>query len=318
MDTTTHVTIGIGLAGLSFFDPTVAGNPELTMGILACTIIGSNAPDIDCLYKLKGNETYVQHHRGLSHSLPVIMLLATIIATIMTLFYSGSYFFTFFTWSLVAVVLHVIVDICNIYGTQALRPFTKKWLALNVLPIFDPTIMILHIVGFIAWAIGFPQALTFAFIYLLISCYVLLRIVKARNIVNALKHNSKNGETYTLIPTFSLNSWTVIASGEENYRLGKYEKETINWLKTIEKTSDENQIIKAAKQNHFIHHLLQYSPYLHAKIVKIKEGYEVHWFDLRYQSRIDEPFVAIIYLDQQLNLIKSYVKRGLISVPEKI
>lgn len=41
---------------------------------------------------------------------------------------------------ILAVALHVFVDIFNAYGTQAIRPFSRKWVALGVIDTFDPII----------------------------------------------------------------------------------------------------------------------------------------------------------------------------------
>ena len=51
-----------------------------------------------------------------------------------------------------AVFLHVFVDIFNSYGTQALRPFSNKWVAIGVINTFDPIIFILHAIAIIIWA----------------------------------------------------------------------------------------------------------------------------------------------------------------------
>ncbi|RXI98374.1 metal-dependent hydrolase [Anaerobacillus alkaliphilus] len=316
MDTTTHVTTGISLAGLSFLDPTIASHPDLVVGVLLCTVIGSNAPDIDFLFKYKGNETYVQEHRGISHSIPAVLLLSFLLSLLVSLFYGGSFFFTLFLWTLISVIIHVLSDICNIYGTQAFRPFTKKWIALNILPIFDPVVMTLQVIGIVLWINGVQPGYTFSFVFLFILSYISLRFFMAQKVLKAV--DAKKNEVYTILPSFSVFSWTVIASCENHYRLGKYKRGKVSWSKVLDKNCGDNQIIKAAMKNRFVHQLLQYSPYLHAKIVKKHDGYEVHWFDLRYQSRIDEPFVAIIQLDHKLNLVKSYVKRGLISIPERV
>lgn len=92
MDTLSHITTGIGLAGLAFLDPTIANQPELFPAILTCTILGSNAPDIDFLLKLKGNETYVNNHRGLSPLYP-------------SYFFGHSLLLLFAHYSLIALIL---------------------------------------------------------------------------------------------------------------------------------------------------------------------------------------------------------------------
>ena len=57
-------------------------------------------------------------------------------------------------WTFLAVFLHVFVDIFNSYGTQALRPFSNKWVAIGVINTFDPIIFILHAIALIIWGMG--------------------------------------------------------------------------------------------------------------------------------------------------------------------
>ncbi len=318
MDTSTHVITGVGLVGLSFIDPTMANHPELFTSMLFCTIVGSNAPDVDFLYKYKGNDTYVKMHRGMSHSLIAQVFLALSIACIATLANGGLFFTTFFFWTLLAVIIHVLFDICNIYGTQAFRPITHKWFALNILPIFDPFIMIVHIVGIALWLVGFHSGTVFLVIYLAILLYILLRFKVYQNVLKQITRESEPGATYTLIPTFRLNHWGVIASYNQQYKLGKFEKNRFVWSKVLMKASEKNEIIRASRKHSFVHYLMLHSTHLHANIINHKDGYEVHWFDLRYQSKMDEPFIAIIKLDKKLNLVDSNVKRGLIPAPEKV
>lgn len=316
MDTSTHVLTGVGLAGLSFLDPTIASYPELLPAIFFCTITGSNAPDVDIVYKYKGNHIDLQKHRGMSHSLYAQMLLTIMIAGVATIGNGGLFYWTFFMWTLLAVCLHVFFDILNIYGTQAFRPFTQKWFALNLLPIFDPFITALHIGGILFWLTGFPPGTIFLLVYITIFIYIMLRYMLQRNAKKELLLLQESGVNYTLLPTSSMIRWGIVASFQHHYKLGKYENNRIVWSKVLMKTSEKNEIIAASIKHEFIDFLRKHTNYLHAKVINQKDGYEVLWFDLRYQSKIDEPFVAIVKLDKKLNLIHCKVKRGFISAPE--
>ncbi|RFB09664.1 metal-dependent hydrolase [Bacillus sp. HNG] len=316
MDTATHVMTGVGLAGLSFLDPTMANHPELLSSMLFCTIVGSNAPDIDIIHKWKGNDIYVQKHRGFSHSIPAQAMLIFCIAGSATMVNGGLYFSTFLLWTCLAVLLHVISDIFNIYGTQALRPLRNTWIALNILPIFDPFIMSLHLLGTFLWLSGLSSGIVFSYMYILIFIYVLLRYVIQRKIKRKLLSKRDSGVTYTLIPMFRVDHWGIIASLDDRYKLGKYENGCIIWSKDIMKADEKSNIIRASKKNTFVHFIKKQSDCIHAKIIEKMDGYEVHWYDLRYQSRIDEPYVAIIKLDQKLNFVNSEIKRGFIRPTE--
>lgn len=317
MDTSTHIMTGVGLTGLSFLDPTIANHRELLAPMLFCTIVGSNAPDVDFLFKYKGNETYVKKHRGISHSLYSQGLLSFLVAAVATLGTGGSYFLTFLLWSFIAVFVHVLFDSCNIYGTQAFRPFSKRWIALNILPIFDPFIMLLFVVGLILWITGLHSGMIFSIVYSLVIVYIVSRYFIHQRVLKHLYRQGEVGVTYTLLPTFRINSWVVIANQNQQYKLGKYENNQVVWSKVLKKEREENKIIQASSSHSFINYLMHHSPFMHARMIQNEEGYEVHWFDLRYQWKIDEPFIAIIKLDKKLNFIHSDVKRGLLTAPEK-
>ena len=74
MDTGTHIVMGIALGGLAFADPVVANSTITTTAVIAGTIIGSQAPDIDTVLKLRNNAVYIRHHRGITHSIPAVIL----------------------------------------------------------------------------------------------------------------------------------------------------------------------------------------------------------------------------------------------------
>ncbi|KHF29410.1 hypothetical protein LR68_01771 [Anoxybacillus sp. BCO1] len=61
MDTGTHVLMGFALGGLATFDPAIANDPTLAHAVLIGTLVGSQAPDIDTVFKLKNKrEIYSQ------------------------------------------------------------------------------------------------------------------------------------------------------------------------------------------------------------------------------------------------------------------
>lgn len=147
MDTTTHIVMGISLGGLATIDPVVASNPVMPGAVMACAIIGSQAPDFDTILKLRNNAVYIRNHRGLTHSIPAVLIWTLLISGVISLMVSGSDWLHLLLWTFIAVFLHVFVDIFNAYGTQALRPFSNRWIALGVINIFDPFIFTAHLIA---------------------------------------------------------------------------------------------------------------------------------------------------------------------------
>ena len=94
LDTGTHFVVGIGLAGLSTIDPSVAGDSHTFTAVLIGTIAASQAPDLDTLYRLKSNADYIRNHRGWSHSLPAIGIWSLAISGILNVIFPSASFTT--------------------------------------------------------------------------------------------------------------------------------------------------------------------------------------------------------------------------------
>src|SRR5690625_2048097 len=105
MDTGTHIAMGVALGGLATLDATIANDPTFATAIMAGTIIGSQAPDFDTIFKLKNNATYIRHHRGFSHSIPAIFLWSSAISFLIYLLIPGISFLYLLFWTTIAVIL---------------------------------------------------------------------------------------------------------------------------------------------------------------------------------------------------------------------
>src|SRR5699024_6085660 len=122
----------------------VHNDPALFNAVMVGTISGSQAPDFDTILKMKGNAVYIRNHRGITHSVPAVLMWGILIAGIIYAFVPQVPFVHLWAWTFLAVIIHVLVDIFNAYGTQAYRPFTKRWVAYGFINTFDPYIFLLH------------------------------------------------------------------------------------------------------------------------------------------------------------------------------
>ncbi|MBZ5749192.1 MULTISPECIES: metal-dependent hydrolase [Metabacillus] len=307
MDTSTHITMGFGLAGLAYIDPAVAANPELAHAILIGTVAGSNAPDFDYVIKLfKGNGMYTEHHRGASHSIPALFILTLIISSVISLFFSHITFLPLLYWTFLAVILHVGFDIMNTYGTQAGRPFTKKWLSLNFIPLFDPIIILIHVIGFILWLTNFSPGIVFFYGYFILTVYLIIRffvsLEKRRYITEA---TNKMGEM-TIIPTMWLQKWDFVHETESTYQVGSIHGKNINWIHQFDKADFSCEIINVSLADKNVQHFLANSKHTHVLYFPTPSGFDVQWIDLRFRNKDYYPYMAIVKLDRSQNIIASY------------
>lgn len=118
-------------------------------------IIGANLPDLDVVVNFFGKIAYLQYHRGLTHSIPGVIVLSTLLAT--------AWFFwqkwrsssasnsnkthplakttswpMLFLASLASIATHPMLDYLNNYGIRPFLPWIKQWFYGDLVFIADP------------------------------------------------------------------------------------------------------------------------------------------------------------------------------------
>lgn len=134
MDNVTHSLTGLALsrAGLSRFSPHAA----------ALLLLSANAPDIDILALSRGSLSYLEAHRGYTHSLlclPVMALLPVLIVAGI----SRRRLPWLRAWLLccIGVASHLMMDWTNSFGVRLLLPFSSRWFHLDLNGLYDGWIM---------------------------------------------------------------------------------------------------------------------------------------------------------------------------------
>jgi inner membrane protein len=307
MDTATHIVMGVSLAGLATLDPVVQNDPMLFNAVLVGTVVGSHAPDFDTVFKMKDNATYIRHHRGASHSIPAVILWGLLVSGAIYLFVPEVSFFHLWIWTFLAVILHVTVDLFNAYGTQALRPFSDKWVAKGIINTFDPFIFALNVVGIIAWALGANPAYTWLTVYTVIILYYVKRYLDKREIVNKIKEYYPDTVEIATSPTLKQNYWRVAITTQEYFYVGKVENRHIEIVDQFKKIPlPDTPIMDVAMSDKNIHAFLNFSPVYRWEINQYDDYTEVRLIDLRYRSNDYYPFVAVVKINPDMDILSSY------------
>lgn len=317
MDTGTHIVMGLALGGLSTLDPTVAESTATATSVLIATIIGSQAPDIDTVLKLKSNAVYIRNHRGITHSIPAVLLWPLIIVACIYPFFPAANLLHLWLWTFGAVFLHVFVDIFNAYGTQALRPFSSKWLALGIINTFDPFIFGIHVFGLILWVFGANPGYTFLAIYAVIVSYYIFRFIAQRKVLKKVKQMIPDSTDIIIAPTMKFNQWRLAIMNKHQFFVGRAYNDHVNILDQFNRIPvPETPVIEAAKMDKNLSAFLSFSPVYRWELDEYDDFYEVRFIDLRYRSKDHYPFVAVVQLDLKLNILSSYT--GWIFSEEKL
>ncbi|OKP99820.1 metal-dependent hydrolase [Paenibacillus sp. P46E] len=313
MDTATHFVMGLGLAGLSFVDPVVASQPTLAGAVMIATVLASQAPDADTALRLKNNALYIRNHRGITHSLPFLLLWPALITLVIGPVFGFAdlhHLSHIAMWSFIGVAVHVFTDLFNTYGTQAARPFTEKWIAWNIIHIFDPFIFGSHAAAIILWISGLvPPAPLFVTLYACIALYYIWRTVVharlTRNLKNKDIHHSP-GERYFVIPTISPTRWNVVkAKLDGSYNIGLLNNRRLEWFKHA--VCSTHPAVEHSKNHPDIQAFLYFTSYAVAEVEQVASGYIVRWGDVRYLHRKQFPFVAVLVMDNNYQPLNTYV-----------
>ena len=123
MDNLTHTLAGAALAR--------AGLDRLSPRATATLLVASNLPDLDSVTRFYGQLYYMEHHRGITHSLVGVFLQSLLIAALLSWspglsvresvrrFRPG----VLVLISATALGLHLFMDYSNSYGVRPLLPW---------------------------------------------------------------------------------------------------------------------------------------------------------------------------------------------------
>ena len=310
MDTATHFVVGIGLAGLAHVDPLVAAEPNLAVAVAIGTIAGSQAPDLDTILRIRSNVLYIRHHRGASHSIPALFIWSALITAGAVLITGTQHIDHLAAWVLAAVCFHVVQDLFNAYGTQALRPFNNKWIAWNIIHIFDPFIFTSHLIAILLWlSQAWPPERIFVFLYGLLAAYYVWRTFAHALLKHKLPRidpEYRQRDAYEIFPTYKIGIWNIVKTrADGTYRIGEWSNRKLRWV--AHARCDDHPAVEASKKQADVASLLKLTSFACATCIEHEWGYEVRWTDMRYRHRKQYPFVAIALFDHELRPIDSYV-----------
>ena len=142
MDNITHTLFALTLGRTSL--------GRAGRGTTAALVLASNAPDIDFLATGGGAITYLKWHRGPTHGPLGVIGLGILVAALVVMGQRmwdarrppapgtrPATFLTLAAVSILAVALHVLMDLPTTYGTRLLSPFDWHWYSLDWMPIID-------------------------------------------------------------------------------------------------------------------------------------------------------------------------------------
>ena len=320
MEPVTHLLTGACLsrAGLN----RTTGLATLTL------VVASEIPDLDIVTWLGGSVSYLQHHRGITHTLlgapfMAAATLALVYGIYRLLLLRGHQFKRPPVWRLLyfyalgAAVIHIFLDFTNAYGVRPFAPFTWKWYSWDILFILDPillAVLVLSLIipplfGLIADEIGARKTVRgrgsaiFALVFLLALLYVrdfehrrAVNLLNTRNYGDEASFSASNEEPPVRVsayPTlFNPFEWVGVVETQDFFLL-----RTANPHQGINEADgspryrpQETQMTLAAKKSRLGRVYLDWAQYpvLETEKLPDEQGYRVRFVDLRFSRALPD------------------------------
>jgi membrane-bound metal-dependent hydrolase YbcI (DUF457 family) len=175
-------------------------------------------PDLDYFYIFWDRLAFIRYHRGFTHSLVALPLLALAGALAGRALGGPRWFRPLFFLGLAVLASHLLLDVATSYGTQILNPFSRRRFTLDWVFIIDPYLTALLVAGAISalvFRLWSPRLgawfLAAAMIYMLVCAfYHHQALTLARQV---LQTKNPQAQTVAALPQpFSCRRWQLIAA----------------------------------------------------------------------------------------------------------
>jgi len=304
MFNSTHTLVGLAIAR--------TGVDKWVPYATATAVLASNLPDIDSVAGFWGTAAYLDHHRGITHSLIGVPVLAFLLSAVMY-FFSGNFARTYAV-AVIAMATHPLLDLLNPYGLRPFLPWSNKWYYGDVVFIFDPyldTVLLIGLLG--AWRLARRKKLIVALSLVLAFTYVAVRIElhsQAASTLQKMSLNSNPSESTAVLPTIDPRVWEVFAFSDDHISksfvcLARCD-EADDQVLYLEKTGPA-AVIGRASRSPSAAAMMRFARFPVSSVVQTPSGFTVTFLDLRFlraapdvRQAPDTALASIVTLDRNL------------------
>jgi inner membrane protein len=303
MFNTTHTLVGLTVAK---FVPT-----KWVRYSTATAVIAANLPDIDSIAGFWGTAVYLDHHRGLTHSLIGVPLLSLLLAAVMY-FFSANFGRTYVV-AVIAMLTHPALDFLNSYGVRPFLPLNSTWFYGDLVFIMDPYLDLIFLLGLVAGWI-WPRrkyAATVATVALA-TAYIGLRVERhdvAVSRVQPLIASIPEGvEKWAVLPNmWNPQLWDVVLqSGSRLFRFDIDTRGPVRFgLPRVRMESAlPSEIVNRAMSAPSSAALLRFARFPVTRVGQSPSGHRVTFLDFRfYREAAGTALASEVLLDQSLQVV---------------
>ncbi len=298
MDPITHGVIGLAIS--SFSGQAVSLDNPAAIG---CAL-GAMAPDIDVVSRLFFDDlVYCKHHRGFTHSVPALAVLAVGITYGLTFLFPTLSFWHVFLWTFIGGLSHTGFDILNSYGAMLIH----KKLKVNILSLYDPVISILAI-----FLIAYRQhsAISLTTTAAIFFGYIFLRFfarLHAGRVVKDHFGQSHRVKSVRILPSLKVfYKWDFIVDSVSHHIVGNYNPLIKDFHVISDFVKDSDMAQPLFHKTNVGRYFADFTPNYHIEHTSHEHGHSLRVIDLRYHFKGEFMHHASVELDHDLNITESY------------
>jgi inner membrane protein len=271
-------------------------------------VIAANLPDVDIIFDFAGVPSYIEHHRGFTHSIIGIPVLSLALAGAMYVFTRN--FWRTFIVALLVMATHPVLDYSNPYGLRPFLPFNGTWYYGDTLFILDPVIDLILLLGIVVGVFlkGAKPALAYVSMALVlanIGIHVQARN-SARRDLASYTANVAGYERSAVLPRFmDVRMWDGIVSTNESLVKVRIDTETamVKEVARIPKIRN-TQVIGTAAETRTARAVLGFARFPVTRVQTTENGYRVTFLDFRFYDEVSHrSFAANVEMDEAMNVI---------------
>jgi inner membrane protein len=323
LDNLTHTLTGLALSQ--------AGLNRKTRFATLALVLGANLPDADMLTRIAGTAEFLKYHRGITHSILGVTVLAVLLAGV--IYYFGRRALPRRSapplnrrWllgiCLIATSSNPLLDFTNSYGVRPFLPFSGRWYAWDIMYILDPLLLLLLTLGLglslllrlISEEVGARKP-TFrgGAIFALCSLVLLwgIRDLAHRRALGMLDGHTYAGEEPRRIGAFPAPAnpfqWTGVVETDSAYHVlpVRATADDVDAERTrVFRKAESSPALAAAMKTRPASIFLDFARFPWAQALETEDGFRVTFQDLRYVSLESDRrrFLVEVELDKDLRV----------------
>lgn len=299
MDPLTHAVVGLVLGS------SAGGGLSVYNGPLMAATLGAVAPDLDIIAQMWGDLTYLKQHRGFSHSLPGLGIIAAVTGGLLSFIYPVIHPAALFGWVFLGALSHTLLDLFNSYGVELLWPLSRKKWTFNLLMIFDPVLILLALATIFLHNASAYNHLS----WLLFPTYIGVRWFmrcQARRLVRASLGECYSHVQIVILPSLNnLLKWDFIARipGYDLVGMVGLRRRLVEIKHQLAR--EENEMNRVFTDTELGRFFCEFTPFFNLECRKEEDKLVGHFIDLRYLIRDRFLHNGTMILDEDLNVEKA-------------